>query len=216
MLSFDRCQFRLTEESAAAILQSVIGGVTSAFRLRSLADRVFRLSVFTPGVGFHIYKLRSLECSQYKLFFHLWHNGGPNFASEFCRWEAEEAAAWTTVARRASSPATKPVLTGANSIPIEDRCVNFSNPVNGHGPQSRRQSVFTRLNHTAKSMEGANGPGPQSHRQTAFARPDYKAKFLAGTISLARLLLFNENASKPSILGKPPNVPAQDQSKEQR
>jgi hypothetical protein len=70
--------------------------------------------------------LRSFECPQFKLFFHLWHNGGPNFASEFRQWEAKEAAAWTTVARRASSPATKHVLTGANSIPIKGRHAHFS------------------------------------------------------------------------------------------
>jgi hypothetical protein len=34
VLSFGHCQFCLTEESAVAILQSVIGGVASAFRLR--------------------------------------------------------------------------------------------------------------------------------------------------------------------------------------
>ena len=75
VLSFGRCQFRLSEQNAAVILQSVIGGRADAFCLCPLGDRVFRFSVSSPPVGFHIYKLRSFECSQFKLFFNLWHQG---------------------------------------------------------------------------------------------------------------------------------------------
>lgn len=61
VLSFGRCKFRLSEENAAIILQSVIGGYACAFRLYTLSDRVFRFSVSSPVVGFHIYKLRAFE-----------------------------------------------------------------------------------------------------------------------------------------------------------
>jgi hypothetical protein len=60
VLSFGRCQFRLTELSVAT-LQSVIGGDVAGFCLRLLGDRVFYFSVSSPTVGF--YELRSLECS---------------------------------------------------------------------------------------------------------------------------------------------------------
>jgi hypothetical protein len=43
----------------------------SAFHLCSLSDRVFRFSVYSPAVGFHIYKLRSFAFSQFKVFFNL-------------------------------------------------------------------------------------------------------------------------------------------------
>ena len=71
VLSFGRCKFRLSEENAAIILQSVIGGYACAFRLYTLSDRVFHFSVSSSTVGFHIYKLRAFECSQFKLFFNL-------------------------------------------------------------------------------------------------------------------------------------------------
>jgi hypothetical protein len=36
-------------------------------------------------VGFHIYKLRKYECAQFKIFFNLWNNGGPDHVSKFRR-----------------------------------------------------------------------------------------------------------------------------------
>lgn len=68
---------------AATILVAVIGGCANSFRVVRLAERVFRFSVHSQDVGFHIYKLRSFESSAFKVFFNLWHNGGPNFRSEF-------------------------------------------------------------------------------------------------------------------------------------
>ena len=41
VLSIERCKFRLSEHSVALILWSVIGGQPNAFRIRTLADRVF-------------------------------------------------------------------------------------------------------------------------------------------------------------------------------
>ncbi|CAD6219938.1 unnamed protein product [Miscanthus lutarioriparius] len=55
-------------------------------------------------VGFHIYNLRSFECQSFKILFNLWHGGGPNYAAEFRRWEAEEQAQWTDVAYRKRPP----------------------------------------------------------------------------------------------------------------
>lgn len=77
VLSFGRCAYRLNELSMACILQAVLGGNASDFHVRSLRDRVFRFSVATPVIGFHIYNLRSFECSKFKSFFDLWHGGWP-------------------------------------------------------------------------------------------------------------------------------------------
>lgn len=61
VVSFGRCKFRLTETTVAALLQSVIGGIAENFHIQSLGDRVFRFSVSSQAVGFHVYKLRFLS-----------------------------------------------------------------------------------------------------------------------------------------------------------
>lgn len=133
VLSFGRCKFRLSEISAASILQAVIGGSAPLFRVISLGDRVFRFSVSSQAVGFHIYGLRSYECSNFKIFFNLWHDEGPNFRTEYRRWEAEERAKWTTLAKRHSSPLVcAPPLTGANSIPVS----SIQAKLHSHGNQT--------------------------------------------------------------------------------
>lgn len=87
VLSFGRCKYRLSKLSVAYILQAVIGGDAPSFRVLQLGDRVFRFSVHSRQVGFHVYKLRSYECSAFKIFFNLWHRGGPSFRSEF--WDGK-------------------------------------------------------------------------------------------------------------------------------
>lgn len=105
VVSFGRCKYRLSVNSVASILQATIGGDARLFDVRVLGDRVFRFSVSTQNVGFHVYKLRSFECSSYKLYFNLWHGGGPNFLHEFKQWCAEDAASWTLISRNvANSP----------------------------------------------------------------------------------------------------------------
>lgn len=120
--SFGRCKYKLTVEHVAIILQATIGGFASLFNVHFLSDRVFRFSVFSHNVGFHIYKLRSFECSNYKIFFNLWHEGGPDYISEFRRWCSEEQASWTKVVTKpstcSSSNPVRPPLTGANSVPV--------------------------------------------------------------------------------------------------
>lgn len=118
VLSFGRCKFKVSVSSATILLQSVIGGVAENFRLLPLGDRVFRFSVASSVVGFHIYKLRSSECKNFKVFFNLWHGGGPNFKSEFRRWVADEEAQWTTVGKKKDSSSSLGALTGANAIPV--------------------------------------------------------------------------------------------------
>jgi hypothetical protein len=86
VLSFGRCKFKSTEASSVVLLQSVIGGIAENFRILSLGDRVFRFSVSSHNVGFHVYQLRSFECTLFKLYFNLWHGGGPNYLSEYRRW----------------------------------------------------------------------------------------------------------------------------------
>jgi hypothetical protein len=121
VLSFGRCKFRLSEVSAALILQATIGGSAALFHVRLLSDRVFSFRVSNQVVGFHIYNLRAFECANYKVYFNLWHGGGPNFRLEYKNWLAEEIASWSSVRKKhsASSPSlVRPLLTGANTTPI--------------------------------------------------------------------------------------------------
>lgn len=184
VVSFGRCKFRLTEENACGY-HSPIGpwGKAAAFRLGSLSDLVFRFSVYSPAVVFHVYKLRSFECSQFKVYFHLWHNGGPDHLSEYRRRQLEEASKWTTVSWHSSSSVypPRPSLTGANRIPVIARCARSfdSNFVNGHG---------------------SNGQGGNHGRQSVSTRLKFEAQISAQQ-------LFPINSKKPGILGKRPIGP---------
>ena len=120
-------------------------GIASDFAVLQLADRVFRLSVSSSLVGFHIVKLRSFECSSFKGFFHLWSNGGPNWTREWRSFCAEEEASWTAVQKNPAASngslirpsvtfadAVKSIpLTGANRVPVST--------------QQPRRSIFDRL-----------------------------------------------------------------------
>lgn len=143
--SFGRCKFRLSPDSVSVMLQATLGGSAADFRVLPLADRVFRFSVSSRLVGFHIIKFRSFECSLYKVFFHLWGFGGPNWLREWRSFCLEEDASWSTVRKgrieqnknfvRANFSFVEAVqqnpLTGANAIPVQ--------------PQQERRSVFDRL-----------------------------------------------------------------------
>ena len=131
--SFGRSKFKLSPSSVGSILQATIGGVSEDFNVVQLADRVFRFSVSSKWVGFHIVNLRSFECSQFKIFFHFWGFGGPNWRREWRLFCLEEDASWSVV-RRNSNRATRSVarptsalaslevpLSGANCIPIGNR-----------------------------------------------------------------------------------------------
>lgn len=133
--SFGRCKFRLCSASVGTLLQATIGGVAEDFDVVPLSDRVFRFSVSSRWVGFHIFKLRSFECNLFKVFFHLWGNGGPRWISEWKAYCKEEASSWSSAASGRSKPAqvftrskasyaevvkSNP-LTGANAIPVKNQ-----------------------------------------------------------------------------------------------
>jgi len=132
--SFGRCKFCLCPLSVGLLLQATIGGVAWDFSVLQLGPRVFRFSVSSKVVGFHIFKLVSFECSCYKVFFHLWGNGGPRWDLELAVFNREEAASWVSVKgsiqrlnHKSFADAVKSgILMGANSLPI-------------------RQSVFKRI-----------------------------------------------------------------------
>jgi hypothetical protein len=97
VVSFGRAAFRLTEETVAAALESIIGGSASNMKISILRDRVFSFCFADKRVGFHILKLRMYRCSLFKCFFHLRGRGGPNWAREFNLWQSECQSEWTLV-----------------------------------------------------------------------------------------------------------------------
>jgi hypothetical protein len=83
--------------SIGKILQATIGGTVANFRPQWISDRVYKFVVAFKNVGFHIYNLRSFSCDQYKIFFHLWSNGGAHWVSESQKFFREENEQWITV-----------------------------------------------------------------------------------------------------------------------
>jgi len=138
--SFGRYRFHLCNLSVALILQATIGGSPSDFDIVQLGPRVFRFSVSSKPVGFHVFKLGNFECSAYKIFFHLWGHGGPRWDLEFAAFNKEEATSWSMVKNNKKASyaevVQKDVLTGANAIPLRksafDRLVFPNSSIGQH------------------------------------------------------------------------------------
>jgi hypothetical protein len=78
-------------------------------------------------VGFFVNQLRSFSCKDFKVYFLLLGNGGPNAFREFRLWQQEEAQSWITVKSKPSSFAddVRGPLTGANLTAIGPTFQNF-------------------------------------------------------------------------------------------
>jgi hypothetical protein len=85
--------------------------------------------VSTNSVGLFIRRLVSFECSLFKLFFHLWGGGGPNWHAEFAAYVKEEENSWTFVAPLDSSASTRP---GVGSVPAQNH--SFADVVRAQSP----------------------------------------------------------------------------------
>lgn len=85
-----------------------------------LGDRVFRFSVASKLVGFHIFRLKSFFYSSCKIFFHLWGNGGPRWDLELFKFPKEEEATWLEVRRNSS------LKKHSSATVVDQRNNNFS------------------------------------------------------------------------------------------
>jgi hypothetical protein len=94
VVSFGRCIFKLDSVSVGHLLQAAFGGFARRFMVLSLADRVFRFTVSSKDVGFHIYNSRCIVRPEFKAFFNLWNSGGPNWNYELRLFLQEENANW--------------------------------------------------------------------------------------------------------------------------
>ncbi|XP_073360204.1 uncharacterized protein [Aegilops tauschii subsp. strangulata] len=107
VVSFSRHDFRLSEDSVAAAFESALGGSAIDFLVSAIGDKVFSFNVSCKDVGFYIVDTRSYSCPQFKCYFHLWGNGGPNWVREFKIWKKECDAEWILV-----SPSKRRVALG--------------------------------------------------------------------------------------------------------
>lgn len=119
--AFGRCKFKLCPSSVGFLLQAAIGGLAEHFCVSELSDRVFKFFVSNKSVGFFVHRLGSFSCEQFKVSFHLWGNGGPNWRSEYKLFLAEEDLSWSSASRAMKSFADavrSPPLSGANAVPV--------------------------------------------------------------------------------------------------
>jgi hypothetical protein len=92
VVSFGRCIFKLDPVSVGHLLQAALCGFTRGFNVFPLADRVFRFTVSSKDVGFHIYNSKCIVRPEFKAFFNLRNFGGPNWTYEFRLFLQEENA----------------------------------------------------------------------------------------------------------------------------
>jgi hypothetical protein len=152
VVSFGRCILKLNPDSVGHLLQAALGGFTSGFEVLQLADRVFRFSVSSMAMCFHIYNSRCIDRKEFRAFFNLWNHGGPNWKHEFKNFSDKEAASWQTVRGKKSlsfADIVKLPLTGANAIPIRNN-IKFSGGLERQARAST--SVFSRLGSSPSNL----------------------------------------------------------------
>lgn len=97
VVSFGRSAIRLNEDSVSLILQACLGGIAKDFNVFHLSGWMFSFSVSCKNVGLMVYKLKSVSCKSFAIFFHLWSGGGPNWHQEYDLRCKERDAEWTLV-----------------------------------------------------------------------------------------------------------------------
>jgi hypothetical protein len=100
--SFGRACFRLDVHTVDIALQACFGGNAALYNVKFLRDRSFRFSVSSSSIGFQIYNLSSRVQSSFKVFFHLWGQGGPNWIAEERKFYKEQKEEWTEVKSKSS------------------------------------------------------------------------------------------------------------------
>lgn len=95
--SFGRSTFRLDPVNVNLAISSCTRAAYDAINVIHIAGNVFRFSVCSKVVGFHIVHLKYFTCNMFKCRFHLWSGGGPNWIYEERLWYKEQGAEWHVV-----------------------------------------------------------------------------------------------------------------------
>jgi hypothetical protein len=150
VISFGRCIFKLDTDSVGFLLQASLGRFAVGFDVTQLSDRVFRFSVFSKAVGFHIYNSKCIDRAEFRAFFNLWNHGGPNWIHEYKNFINEENANWWTIWGKKSisyADIVRLPLCSANAISILNKKESY---LVGNSDQARI-SVFRRLGSSARN-----------------------------------------------------------------
>lgn len=110
VVCFSHFSFRLSVDSVAIALNCCLGGNPNEFRIRHLQNSCYSFWVTDRKVGLWIYSLKPFQNNFFKLHFHLWRNGGPDWYREYTQWVLEEENSWTKVVRK-SKPISNGVIT---------------------------------------------------------------------------------------------------------
>lgn len=170
VVAFGSCKFRLSDDSVGLILQASIEGTASHFRVSRLADRVFKFFVSSKPVGIFVRNLHSFESDLFKLTFHFWGHGRPNWRQELRLFYLEEESSWQHAGQGRSKLQTgvsfadavrSNPLSGANRIPLGARPAK----------QPPKQSVFDRISFPKFSVFERLNPSPQGASYPAMAGP---------------------------------------------
>ena len=140
LATFRRYTFQLSEDSVALALQSCLGGTASSFHVQYQSDRHYRFSVSCKAVGFHVYNLWRFIRSCFDVYFHLWHNGTPNWEREKRLWEEKQASEWIKVMSKKS----KRDLRRANNV-IPKKKVRFADCLDKISP-AKKSALDTSTN----------------------------------------------------------------------
>lgn len=157
VVAFGRCKFHLSADSVSLLLQATIGGSAPHFHVSQLGDRVFKFFVSSKPVGFFVRNLRSFECNLFKLSFHLWGRGGPDWRREWKLFVSEEEASWSKVGSKKSleksfADVVRNIpLSGANRAPIGIKTAPKPNVFDRLS--FPRVSVFDRLQPSAQNLQ---------------------------------------------------------------
>jgi hypothetical protein len=177
VISFGRCFFKLDSIAVGYLLQAALGGFAKGFNVSQLSDRVFRFSVSSKAVGFHIYNSKCIDRSEFRAFFNLWNHGGPNWTYEYRKFIQEENANWWIVKGKKkisfANIVKLPLLSGANAILIH-RSKMLSHSAGNF--DETRLSVFKRLGSPSRFLGSRNS---------------FKAKNLAIPMSIPSRWMFS-------------------------
>ncbi|CAD6266675.1 unnamed protein product [Miscanthus lutarioriparius] len=147
LVAFGRCRFRLEEEFVKQTLRSILGNTKDSFNACLIDERIFLFTISCKEVGFEVCKIRSFECADYKLSFHLFNEAGLASANALVSASERQSFPWMEVgpkqkvsfADMVKKPAS--VLSGANSVPI-GKFQGSSSAASIPAPRTGRKSVF--------------------------------------------------------------------------
>lgn len=123
--------------------------VSLSLRIVSL----YRFSVSSKMVGFHIYNIIIIDRPEFRASFRLWNFGGPNWVSEFRNYLKEESSwkfIWGKKSISYADAVRSPSLSGANALPVLRK--NFSKlRCEDDALTSGRTSIFNTLSSYSSS-----------------------------------------------------------------